>query len=748
MPPIRNFVSSVGEWVNETLGREEESILTDLLQEFAVLVGPTIEGASGVLFVTHAAGEFAGWTEVAAFGRFYVFSPASWALFVAKVAGIFGTARAAALIIDGRALNENGIPTADFALSSAIGAGGGYLIYHTLRHAPGGIQNLVNYAMTSPGPSSLPTVAEINGPPPILRQLAPPVSPPPPAPPPQLSRIQRILRGEVVLSDAEFAAQQAEIRASAAALPPVQTYQQLRPLIEQMRFLPTNIERATFLGLQPPSIQVELLKYFPPADAASIRAAVPGPPPMAAVQLPTIGVSAANTLEANALNLARAEAGLGPPFFRLPSAMQAMRNFIASQGRNGANALLEARRQVVGELSAAIPPLPPGAGLPPPGPPGFLGRPTLSSVASTASRTVGVAGVAAFAVDVSLNAYADALDDQLFEQSIANLSPDQQQTARYNRELLRLQANVANSTGLAKVDANLQLQIFRANGQSSRGTFYLPRASGPLLPGGSISPPPAFVNRPAPLTPAQEEALLHANNNSPAMQAYWRERLDAMNPAFAPPSLYEQLQIEAARGRPPGSPRLPDGTYAPLPPIPYVPPFTMPTYVRRPTAPAAFPSGVPIDLSNLLDFFNNLLAQQNFQKDMATYQANIPPPPPGQGSGGGIGSVPAGGKNRYFWLYRGRDRDLMLQTLRDILEIQKRDTLAASGKTTTQISTRDEIFPNEVPGLPAALIGVIRALKYGLSLVRNRGPLGGYYPLPAAEFNSYLSEMWPNLIPA
>ena len=94
----------------------------------------------------------------------------------------------------------------------------------------------------------------------------------------------------------------------------------------------------------------------------------------------------------------------------------------------------------------------------------------------------------------------------------------------------------------------------------------------------------------------------------------------------------------------------------------------------------------------------------------------------GKSSGGETGH-----KGRQFWLYRGRDRDLLLQTLRNMEEILQRDRLEESGKTTTKISVREPILPDTVPGLPGAVITVIRALKYDASLVRNRGPLGGYY---------------------
>jgi hypothetical protein len=91
------------------------------------------------------------------------------------------------------------------------------------------------------------------------------------------------------------------------------------------------------------------------------------------------------------------------------------------------------------------------------------------------------------------------------------------------------------------------------------------------------------------------------------------------------------------------------------------------------------------------------------------------------------------GKGREFWLYRGRDRDLLLQFQRNMLAIQKRDKLAMSGKKTTQISTREPIFSANVPGLLGSVKVVTQALQYDASLVRNRGPRGGYYSLLEQE---------------
>src|SRR5579871_859618 len=107
-------------------------------------------------------------------------------------------------------------------------------------------------------------------------------------------------------------------------------------------------------------------------------------------------------------------------------------------------------------------------------------------------------------------------------------------------------------------------------------------------------------------------------------------------------------------------------------------------------------------------------------------------------SGGGSGPAAkfveyvAPGPGRNFWLYRGRDRNLILQTLRDMKAIVERDTFAASGKKTTTLRNREPIFPADVPGLSGAILSVISALSYDASLVRNRGGLGGYHSLNEA----------------
>ena len=88
-----------------------------------------------------------------------------------------------------------------------------------------------------------------------------------------------------------------------------------------------------------------------------------------------------------------------------------------------------------------------------------------------------------------------------------------------------------------------------------------------------------------------------------------------------------------------------------------------------------------------------------------------------------------GGSGREFWLYRGRDRNLLLQTLRDMDAIQERDTLEESGKKTTTISVREPIFPDTVPGLRGKVIVLTRALRRDSLLVRDRFNPSEYYLL-------------------
>lgn len=100
-------------------------------------------------------------------------------------------------------------------------------------------------------------------------------------------------------------------------------------------------------------------------------------------------------------------------------------------------------------------------------------------------------------------------------------------------------------------------------------------------------------------------------------------------------------------------------------------------------------------------------------------------PQPAHTHGGGH----PGTSGREFWLFRARDRNLLLQTLRDVLEIQNRDRLEESGKTTTKISVRQPMLPDTTPGLAGAVIVLTRALEYDASLVRNREVPGGYYSI-------------------
>ena len=90
---------------------------------------------------------------------------------------------------------------------------------------------------------------------------------------------------------------------------------------------------------------------------------------------------------------------------------------------------------------------------------------------------------------------------------------------------------------------------------------------------------------------------------------------------------------------------------------------------------------------------------------------------------------PPTGKGREFWLYRGRDRNLLLQTLRDMLALVERDKLAEDPKDTLKLSTRELMFDPTVPGLPGAILTLTAALQYDASLVRYRPPQTGYYSL-------------------
>lgn len=101
----------------------------------------------------------------------------------------------------------------------------------------------------------------------------------------------------------------------------------------------------------------------------------------------------------------------------------------------------------------------------------------------------------------------------------------------------------------------------------------------------------------------------------------------------------------------------------------------------------------------------------------------------GYRSHGASAGFTTGHKGRQWWLYRGRDRNLLLQTLRDMIEIVERDALEATGKKTTTISVRDPIFPQTAPGLTGAVKVLIRQMQYDASLVRNRGTGGGYYSI-------------------
>lgn len=106
----------------------------------------------------------------------------------------------------------------------------------------------------------------------------------------------------------------------------------------------------------------------------------------------------------------------------------------------------------------------------------------------------------------------------------------------------------------------------------------------------------------------------------------------------------------------------------------------------------------------------------------------------------------APGKGREFWLHRSRDRRLLLQTLRDMLEIVQRDETEESGKKTLKISARQPILPGSVPGLNGAVETLIDALKYDAGLVRVRGVEGQYYSLSDENLYDYLHGLWPTLV--
>jgi hypothetical protein len=84
-------------------------------------------------------------------------------------------------------------------------------------------------------------------------------------------------------------------------------------------------------------------------------------------------------------------------------------------------------------------------------------------------------------------------------------------------------------------------------------------------------------------------------------------------------------------------------------------------------------------------------------------------------------AIPTVGPGRQNWLFKGEDRRMMEQTLRDLLAIQSRDVLAASGKMTTALSNRDPIIDPQSWELTNAVEWLIYSLRYNLSLVRGQG---------------------------
>lgn len=162
----------------------------------------------------------------------------------------------------------------------------------------------------------------------------------------------------------------------------------------------------------------------------------------------------------------------------------------------------------------------------------------------------------------------------------------------------------------------------------------------------------------------------------------------------------------AQRTRRPPQRRAPNGRFF-REQVPYIPPLPP----------------ISISFDQALAYINRRAAEASrIMLQGATVGVSVQPVMPG----GILGDAPPG-KGREFWLYRGRDRRLILQSLRDMQAIVFRDQLAEDKKKTTKLSNRLPIFDDATPGLQGAVIQVIRALKRAASLVRNRGPLGGYH---------------------
>jgi hypothetical protein len=118
----------------ERLSPTEDGILNDLLYDTGYLIGETAKLGLPVQAVLEIFTLGTGWTLVSYAGRRFFFSPTSWGLFLLKLVGLVGTARAIALIADGRAIGQNGLPTVDFAASATLGALGTAAIVHAGLH--------------------------------------------------------------------------------------------------------------------------------------------------------------------------------------------------------------------------------------------------------------------------------------------------------------------------------------------------------------------------------------------------------------------------------------------------------------------------------------------------------------------------------------------------------------------------------------------------------------------------------------
>ncbi|HUD11065.1 MAG TPA: hypothetical protein VMS08_01535, partial [Candidatus Saccharimonadia bacterium] len=216
-------------------------------------------------------------------------------------------------------------------------------------------------------------------------------------------------------------------------------------------------------------------------------------------------------------------------------------------------------------------------------------------------------------------------------------------------------------------------------------------------------------------------SLLMAAPVEQSMNALINPNLVGNGNVYVPPALVTVLS--SRQGQPANAPRNALGQYASLPPYAYVAPIW---------------NGY---LSFIQEIAEKVLPKNNLTS--GTISQGVGPVAAGSGSL----AVYSGGAVRRFWLYRGRDRDLLLQTLRDMLELVKRDELVESGKLSLKLSNHHIVFPDEVPGLAGSIIVLIRALKYDVSLVRVPGIVDEYIPLSDKDLYAYLYSMWPNLAP-